>query len=274
MFHDKTLHKPHTSAMDFALVYKLNHYAAALLWRVRDAERMGHQILNREWLGSQFNKRQWTLATKGSRPMDGRKVLDKTAAPDGLEFYGIIVCHKDRDHEGRTKTVWLIGSVAAEEIQEKLEQRDEYYANQTDEVVIDGFDDDAEEQASRGGIEEQSAPESVRETFKRGVLHGRRRQQAESIKTEQEIAEKSLLLGKAFSDSEWLETMGHTRSVHRTPLSISYKAECITRLVNGDCQDASSGPVTGFDPNEGNPNIANLKELLRIGRETENNVVF
>jgi len=237
MFHDKTLHKPHTSAMDYALVYKLNHYAAALLWRVRDAERMGHQILNREWLGSQFNKRQWTLATKGSRPMDGRKVLDKAAAPDGLEFYGIIVCHKDRDHEGRTKTVWLIGSVASEEMKEKLAERDEYLANQTDDAVIDAENDaDAEPQ---GGAPDQNISETARETFKRGVVHGRRRQQAENIRAEQEIAEKALLLGKAFSDSEWLECLGLTRSVHHTPLSISSKGECITLLESGYLKDAT-----------------------------------
>lgn len=257
MFHDRKLQAQYTNAMDMALVYKLNHYAASLLWRVRDAERMGHKILNREWLGTQYNKRQWTLATKGTRPMNGRVVVDKAPAPDGLEFYGVIATEQTRDREGRTKTVWLIGSVAAEHIEEKLRERDEYLAEQPDETVID-CENDADETTAPIGAEQPVITEPAREAFKRGVVHGRRREQAATVRNDREIAEKSFVLGKVFSDREWLEATGNTGSVLHTCLNKDNKRECIALLVE------TAGETERV---ETNPNLLNLSDLLREAKQ-------
>lgn len=231
MLHDRQFKSAQVNAMDMALIYRLNHYAAALLWRVRDAERMGHAILNREWLGTQFNKRQWTLATKGTRPMDGRKVIDKAPAPDGLEFYGVIVSEQSRDREGRTKTVWLIGSVAAEQLEEKLRERDEYLSADTVDDVIE--DDSNGETEDDNGLESQQPSETVRSAFKRGVQHGKIIQQARSVENEIQLTEESMQLGKLYSDREWLETLSGTRSVQYTPLSKDNKREYIALLAQG-----------------------------------------
>ena len=239
MLHDTKFKSAQVNAMDMALIYKLNHYAAALLWRVRDAERMGHAILNREWLGTQFNKRQWTLATKGTRPMDGRRVIDKAPAPDGLEFYGVIVSEQSRDRDGRTKTVWLIGSVAAEQLEEKLRERDEYLSADTVDDVIE--DDSNDETQDDDGLESQQPSETVRSAFKRGVQHGKIIQQARNVETERLVLNEGFKMGRCHSDSEWLEALGFTGSVHHTPLIKDYKRECIARLVQDPSEFSEMG---------------------------------
>jgi len=259
MFHDRTLSRSYAKRnSDFVLVRHLNPYACKLLWLVREAESMGQSILNKEVLSCYFTQREWTLATKGRRATKDRQLVDKAAAPDGLEYFGIVIADTQRDINGHVKTVWLIGSVADEVLEEKLKERNEHLAEQDECEVID---DEGEAQTVQLGAD-QSPSENERDAFKRGVRHGEIKSQAQNAVRVREVGVQSLLLGKRLSDVEWVEAIAETNAlppslqsdftglVQYKSLDKDNKRLCITSAVDRD-------PET-FDEN---PNLVNLKEI-------------
>jgi len=122
MFHDTNLHKTNL----VGLAFELNGPACKLallveFYRARGERTLPVQYLKR--LG--FTRRQWELATKGSRPYDGRKLIDPAPAKDGCEYLGLISEHTMLDEKtGVPKSYWVIGEVDQEALDAIREQRE------------------------------------------------------------------------------------------------------------------------------------------------------
>ena len=252
MFHDRKLSRSYAKRnSDFVLVRHLNPYACKLLWLVREAESMGQSILNKEVLACYFTQREWTLATKGRRATKDRQLVDKSAAPDGLEYFGIVIADTQRDINGYVKTVWLIGSVADEVLEEKLKERNEHLSGQDEFEVIDDGDS---ERVQLG--DDQSPSEATRE----GDLVTRQ----EHDRVIEKVAVESLCLGKRLSDLEWIEVCGETNAVLPSVQSeftglVQYKS------LNKDNKRMYITSAVNPDPEtyDENPNMVNFIEIIR-----------
>jgi len=115
MFHDKALHDTRFISMAFDLNAQAFRLAALVEWyKARGERTLPVQYLKR----IAFTRRQWELATKGSRKYDGRKLVDSAPAKDGCEALGLVSEYVDICPETKTpRTYWVIGEIDASVIE-------------------------------------------------------------------------------------------------------------------------------------------------------------
>ena len=124
MFHDTKLH--HTNMI--AMAFELNAQAFRLMAFVQWYSDRGEKTLPVQYLRrAYFTRRQWELATKGTREYEGRKLADPDSlGKDGLQSTGAISEHREYDPETkRTRTYWVIGAVNDEVLNELRERRED-----------------------------------------------------------------------------------------------------------------------------------------------------
>mgnify|MGYP000193082751 CR=1 FL=1 len=130
MFHDRTIHE----IAEHQLAFILNADACKLLAIIKFYQWQGAKTVNVEYLKRLgFTRRQWELATKGTRAMDGRKLIDKAPAKDGLEFYGIINTVTEMADQisatgkmvRRPITTYFIGEITSDKLNEARQIRQE-----------------------------------------------------------------------------------------------------------------------------------------------------
>ena len=110
MFHDRNLHAVSNLS---ALAFELNAQAVRLAAMVEWYKAAGYLTLPVSSLKRGFfSRRQWELATKGTRAYDGKKLLDPAPVKDGCEYLGLVSEHREVCPEtGTPKTYWVIGEV-------------------------------------------------------------------------------------------------------------------------------------------------------------------
>jgi len=115
MFHDRNLN----DSPLLNLAFDLNAHAVKLALLVEWYRRRGERTLPVQYLKRLgFTRRQWELATKGSRQYDGRKLADPRPAKDGCEALGLISEHIEICPETRRpKTYWVIGKIDGEALE-------------------------------------------------------------------------------------------------------------------------------------------------------------
>ena len=123
MFHDRNL----TDSPLINLAFDLNAHAVKLALLVEWYKRRGERTLPVQYLKRLgFTRRQWELATKGTRQYDGRKLSDPRPAKDGCEAIGLISEHIEICPETkRPKTYWVIGQIDGEALAAIRKQREE-----------------------------------------------------------------------------------------------------------------------------------------------------
>jgi len=146
MFHDRNL----TDSPLINLAFDLNAHAVKLALLVEWYRRRGERTLPVQYLKRLgFTRRQWELATKGSRQYDGRKLADPRPAKDGCEALGLISEHIEICPETkRPKTYWVIGQIDGEALEAIRKQREE--------AAFDVIEDKAPETVQDGETVEPS----------------------------------------------------------------------------------------------------------------------
>ena len=117
MFYDKSLH----ASQAVTLAFDLNAHACKLMLLVQWYRDRGERTLPVSYLKRLgFTRRQWELATKGTRKRDGRNIAEGHEGParDGLEYTGMISEYRHYcDKTKRPVTHWVIGDVTKEVIE-------------------------------------------------------------------------------------------------------------------------------------------------------------
>lgn len=122
MFYDRKLHHNLLPS----LAFELNHPACRLAMMVEWYRARGERTLPVQYLrDTMFTRREWELATKGTRKKtETKRLIDPAPAKDGCEAIGLISEYKEVCKEtGRPKTYWVIGEVDEEALAKIREQR-------------------------------------------------------------------------------------------------------------------------------------------------------
>jgi len=168
MFHDKALH----DSRFYSLAFDLNAHAFRLAGLVEWYKARGERTLPVQYLKRMgFTRRQWELATKGSRKYSGRKLIDSAPAKDGCEAIGLVSEYIDICPETkRPRTYWVIGEIDADVIARIRREREEAAFD----VIEDRAPDDSEEIERK----ETSAPSETRlseeKAYQAGYADGER----------------------------------------------------------------------------------------------------
>ena len=143
MFHDRSLH---TDSKLISLAFELNAQACRLASFVEYYRKQGNRTLPVQYLKRlAFTRRQWELATKGSRPYEGRKLIDPAPAKDGLEKTGLVSEYTEVDPKtNRPKTYWIIGEIDQEVIEAIRKERQDADFDVIEDRAPDADDIDAD----------------------------------------------------------------------------------------------------------------------------------
>lgn len=230
MFHDTNLKDSAELVQLMDMAFDLNAYAVRLALLVQWAKRRGEITLPVQYLKRLgFTRRQWELATKGSREYDGCKLVDPRPAKDGLEATGMISEVTERMSDGRKRTYWVIGKVDQAALEAIRHQR---------------------EAAEFDVIEDRKDPEACRDGVDTPVI----RNEPDREKEVREAHEQGYALG-------WYERGEAARG------DLDYLRGVIVELtgcLNATCLEYNDNTrgVANRHPVEDNPNAANLSALL------------
>lgn len=175
MFHDKNLQNEVMSAIAF----NLNAHACKLALLVQWYKARGEKTLPVQYLKRLgFTRRQWELATKGSREYDGRKLVDPRPAKDGCEAIGLISEYKEVCSEtGKPKTYWVIGEIDETALQAIRDHREQ--------AAFDVIEDRRPEQPDESEPVEASVKPKTQTSdeseYDRGYAHGQAHGYAEGV---------------------------------------------------------------------------------------------
>jgi len=175
VFHDKNLQ---TELMS-ALAFDLNAHACKLALLVQWYKARGERTLPVQYLKRLgFTRRQWELATKGSREYDGRKLVDSRPAKDGCEAIGLISEYKEICEEtGRPKTYWVIGEVDEAALTAIREQRQQAAFD----VIEDARPKEPDEKEPLEPSVKPNTAKSEESEYDRGYAHGQAHGYAEGV---------------------------------------------------------------------------------------------
>ena len=248
MFHDTKLQTAASLALLAKCSFQWNSDACKLAMMIEHYKASGERLLPVDYLKlHHFTAREWELATKGRRARSNdnkKRLLSKDAAPDGLEYSGVIREVRQRDAEtGRHTTFWLIGDFDEDAIALIEKEHAAIVAARYQKQTDHDFDD---EERAAASFEASAAREtgetceetSVREAYDHGYSVGDSDGYQRAIDSVASVLTKIDLTG---------------------PL-----LEC--SLIESFIGDhAKSVPVAPENPND-----ANLKHLLKECREKGN----
>jgi len=168
MFHDKALH----DSRFLSLAFDLNAHAVRLACLVEWYKARGERTLPVQYLKRiAFTRRQWELATKGSRKYSGHSLVDKAPAKDGCEAIGLISEYIDICPDTKKpRTYWVIGEIDADVIARIRREREE--------AAFDVIEDRAPNEPDEIERKETSAPSETRlseeKAYEAGYADGER----------------------------------------------------------------------------------------------------
>jgi len=222
VFHDKNLQTELMSALAFDLNAPACKLALLVQWyKARGERTLPVQYLKR--LG--FTRRQWELATKGSREYDGRKLVDPRPAKDGCEAIGLISEYKEICEEtGRPKTYWVIGEIDEQALTAIREQRQQAAFD----VIEDARPKEPEQNEPLEPSVKPNTAKSEESEYDRGYAHGQAHGYAEGV-ADTELKHK------------------HTRCVKDASLVLAFRKAPKTHLVErGDTDGFTQAVRTNF----------------------------
>jgi len=254
MYHDKSLQSAASLALLAKCSFQWNSDACKLAMMIEHYKASGERLLPVDYLKRHhFTAREWELATKGrrERSKDNKKrLLSKDAAPDGLEYSGVIREVRQHDAEtGRHTTFWLIGDFDDDALalieKEHAAILAARYEKEPDHD-IDEYEREAATQfeaAKAREIGETKDETSVREGYDHGY-------------------------GVGYADGD---ADGYQRAIHSVA-SVLTKIGATGPLLECSLSNSFKGDHSESVPAQENPNISNLKHLLKECRESKNKI--
>lgn len=233
MLYDRNLHTQNAEMEFVNLAFQLNAQAIRLALLVRYYEKLGEDTIPVQYLRRcYFTRREWELATKGTRKYDGRRLADPDElGKDGCESLGIIKEIRLYDSDTKkSKTVWVIGDVDAEKLERLRKERLQDF-----EVIEDPKTDIVDEKAS---VEKKRSTKASNEVgYDEGYLDGERHGYAQGYENGVMEGREAVLL-----------SLEGVRCVNDAPLDISSKEAANTQVYE----------LAGDD----NPNVRNFYEVF------------
>jgi len=251
MFHDRNLQ----DATFQSLAFQMNAQALRLALLVQWYKERGERTLPVQYLRRlAFTRRQWELATKGSRQYDGRKLLDKTPAKDGCEAFGIVTEHREKCPEtGATKTYWVIGEVDSDALdaitQQRLETSFDVIEDRKPEIPSD---DDVIEPSVKAGTQLQSESD-----YDKGYAHG------EAVGYQRGVSDAGCVYDASLDISSRNTSLTQANegfvSVKKTDLETTLSLVDRLLVENDELRETVPDALKAYDEN---PNMINFKEIM------------